>query len=149
MKLANAIEGGIAGISTLSLIQEAIGKIDGRVVPDGLLQHPKLLAKIKKQSKKGKYPAKLYLKLASELLSGAAYFGLTAVGKKKNAVLRGAILGAVAGLGSVVFNFDKDESELNREEILKALLTIALYTSGGLIAGVAIKKMAKNKKRKK
>jgi hypothetical protein len=148
MKLANAIEGGITGATTLSLIQEALHKIDPKAPRAKLLNSPGIIKRIKKQSKKkGGVSNKLYINLASELLSNAAYFGLTALGKKKNAVLRGGILGAAAGLGSAFLNDDK--SEESKASINNKILTVTLYTAGGMLAGAAIKKInKKNKKRK-
>ena len=148
MKLANAIEGGITGATTLGLIQEALHKIDPKAPRAKLLNSPGIIKRIKKQTKKkGGVPGKLYINLAGELLSNAAYFGLTALGKKKNAVLRGGILGAAAGLGSVFLNEDKSEDK--QTDIKNKILTITLYTAGGMLAGAAIKKMnKKNKKRK-
>lgn len=149
MNLASAIEGGITGASTLTLLQEAIGKIDTKRPPSGLLRKPGLLRKIKKASKKGKYPAELYIRLATDLLSSAAYYGITAVGKKNNAMLRGGLLGAAAGIGSAFFNYDSDKPAMTRDDMLKAALEIALYTSGGLLAGAAVQNMGKLKKKKK
>lgn len=154
MKLSRAIEGGLAGASTLSLLQEALHKIDHKA-PRPLFHQSGIIKKIKKKS--GKDRGKLYIKLAGELVSNAAYFGLTSLGKKKNAVLRGGLLGAAAGLGSAFLRADKDKefdgiadnSEVKRrKEAQRKILTVALYTAGGLLAGAAIKKAAKKKKKK-
>lgn len=152
MKLANAIEGGLTGATTLTLLQETLKKIDtGR---PGLkhLQKPGIIKKLKKKSKNGEDPSRLYIELAGELLSGAAYYGLTAIGKKKNAVLRGGLLGAAAGIGSVIFNNTEDDDfgEGNSsKDWMGDALTIALYTGGGLLAGLAVKNMKKTRKKKK
>ena len=141
MNIATAIEGGITGASTLTLLQEAISKIDPKSPPAGLLRKPGILKKIKKQTDKGKTPTKLYIQLGGELLSGAASYGLSAIGKKKNAVLRGALLGLGAGLATVWLSSSTDEdSDDNWRE---RVLTIALYTSAGLVAGYAVKKWGK------
>lgn len=164
MKLVNAIEGGLTGAGTLSLLQEALHKVD-HSSPRPLLQQAGLLKKLKKNSGKGGMKStKLYIRLASELVSNAALFGLSGLGKKRNAVLRGTLLGAAAGLGSAFLGEDKKEK--NREgdftsteqgiieaqpanaEIKKKIMTVALYTAGGLMAGLAVKKI-RGKKTKK
>lgn len=148
MKLANAIEGGITGATTLGLLQEALHKIDPKAPRAKLLNSPGIIKRIKKQSKKkGGVSNKLYINLASELLSNAAYFGLTALGKKKNAILRGGILGAAAGLGSAFLNESNPEDKTS--SVQNKIITVALYTAGGMLAGAAIKKINKKDKKKK
>ena len=149
MKLANAIEGGLTGATTLTLLQEALHKMDPKAPSTKLLNKPGIIKRLKKQSKKkGKSSNKLYINLAGELLSNAAFFGLTALGKKKNAVLRGGLLGAAAGLGAAFLNND-DENISHHDDIKKKLMTISLYTAGGLLAGTAIKKLNKARKKRK
>ena len=148
MKLANAIEGGITGATTLSLLQEALHKIDTKAPRAKLLNSPGIIKRLKKQSKKGMLSNKLYINLASELLSNAAYFGLTALGKKKNAVLRGGLLGAAAGLGSAFLN-DADKDDPAADTLKSKILTLTLYTAGGMLAGAAIKKISKKRKKSK
>ena len=151
MKLASAIESGLTGASTLSLLQEALHKIDPKS-PRPLLYKSGILDKLKNGKKKD--ATKLYIQLAGELLSNAAFYGLTGLGKKKNAVLRGGILGAAAGLGSVFLTHDKEGTEITkldgtpqlksgkRQTTLKdKALTVGLYTAGGILAGLAVKKL--------
>ena len=93
---------------------------------------------------------KLYVEMASEIIALAGYMGLTGLGKKKNVLLRGASLGAIAGLLAVIINAE-DEIDLkntNRDILRKQIETIALYTLGGLAAGGAIKMVNKKKKKK-
>lgn len=148
--MTNALEGGLAGATTLTLLHEAIDKIDPKAPKTRLLHNSRLLKKIKKQSnKKGRIPIKFYIRLATELLASAGYFGLSGLGKKKNAVLRGGLLGAAAGLGVAFLNSqdEEDKNQENRNATRDKILTIALYTAGGLIAGAAIKRFNKKKKK--
>ena len=163
MKLANAIEGGLTGAGTLSLLQEALHKVD-HSSPRPLLHQAGLIKKLKKNSgKPGMKSTKLYIQLASELVSNAALFGLSGLGKKKNAVLRGALLGAAAGVGSAFLHKEKDKQKAgdlsaNGEGVLtatpavsdvkKKAMTVALYTAGGLLAGLAIKNFSGKKAKK-
>lgn len=157
MKLASAIEGGLAGASTLTLLQEALHRMD-RKSPRPFLHRSGIIKDFKKAGKKGKGSSKLYIRLVGELLANAAAFGLTSLGKKKNAVLRGGLLGAGAGLGAAFIDNVDDKQRLNGrqmtkeeryQEIKDKVITMALYTAGGLLAGYAIKKLNGKKKRKK
>jgi hypothetical protein len=156
MKLTNAIEGGLAGATTLTLLQEALHRIDHRS-PRPLLHKSGIIKKLRKGSKG--HDSKLYIRLAGELLGNAALFGLTGLGKKKNAILRGGLLGATAGLGSA-FLADEREKE---KEILQPdgtttirkngtkdkIITVTLYTLGGILAGAAVQKINGGRKGKK
>jgi hypothetical protein len=152
MKLANAIEGGLAGATTLTLLQEALHKIDNKS-PRPLLHKSGIIKRIRKTgNKKGATANKLYIQLAGELLATSAYFGLSSLGKNKNAVLRGGLLGAAAGLGSIFLRDPEDEDPTaadNKNDFKDKALTVALYTAGGLLAGLAVKKMKKGSKSKR
>jgi hypothetical protein len=155
MKLASLLEGGLAGATTLSLIQEALYKIDSKA-PRPFLHQSGALKKFKNYSEhKGKHKPKDYVQLAGELLGTASIFGLSGLGKKKNALLRGGVLGLVAGLGAAYLNDLSDDEALvlpgerlgtirsENEELKKKILTVVLYTAGGVLAGAAVKKIKK------
>lgn len=158
MKIADVIEGGLAGVSTLSLIQEALGKWDG-TEPKTLLHQSDTIKQLQKGKKKGRRSKELYVNLAGELMGHAALFGLSGIGKKKNAVLRGGLLGAAAGL-AIAFLDDNEELrkqavhadgrmvDAEAEAIREKIITVVLYTLGGVLAGVAVKAV-NNKKVKK
>jgi len=161
MNLANAIEGGLTGAATLTLLQEALHKVDGNA-PRPFLHKSGIIKQIKKAKKKGT-SNKLYIKLAGELLSGVTYFGVAGLGKKKNVVLRGGLLGAAAGLGAAFLKDDEeakqhriaglDDVSINNEpantDVKNKILTVTLYTVGGLLAGAAIKRLSETSKGKK
>jgi hypothetical protein len=168
MKVANVIEGGIAGASTLAMLEKALQGIDSKTPGLKLLNKPGIIKRLRKESKK-KGSKKIFVKVAKELLTAGGYYGIVRWGKK-NALLRGALLGLATGLGVVFAESNKDKKNSkdlkdngydpdygslgqknrlllwisdNKEEIL----TVALYTAGGVLAGAALKKM--NKKSKK
>jgi hypothetical protein len=154
MKLTNVIEGGLTGISTLALLQEALHKIDSRS-PRPLSANTRMIRKLQKANGHPKKGNKYYIRLAQELLTNAAYFGLAGLGKKKNAVLRGGLLGTAAGLGSALMQNQDDGADTDitngiskRERLKKNILTVSLYTAGGLLAGTIVKKLNKKKKKK-
>ena len=76
--------------------------------------------------------------LAGDLASNTLYYSLIGVGSPAGAPLRGALLGAAAGLGAVVLppylGLGKAPRGLTPE--VKAM-TVAWYTVGGLVAGLA------------
>lgn len=157
MKLANAIEGGLTGATTLTLLQEALHKIDTKS-PRPFLNKSGIIKELKKAGNKGN-KNKLYVKMAGELLTSAAYFGLAGFGKKENVILRGGLLGAAAGLGSAFLQDNEEKVEqideamvdnkLQHNSTKSKILTVTLYTVGGLLAGAAIKRFNEGSKGKK
>jgi hypothetical protein len=79
-------------------------------------------------------PALLGAALGGDLAANASYYSL--VGGAANPVLAGAALGAAAGLGSV---FLPEHMGLGRQPTRRtpqtSVMTVALYTVGGLAAG--------------
>lgn len=147
MNLAKAIEGGVVGASTLTLLQEAIHKFDRNGTPGNLVLKPGILRKIKKYEKKGKPTGKLYIDLAGQLLAAVSYFGLSGLGKKRNAVLRGGLLGLGAGVVTAFLSNQGDESE--QMDVKKFAITVSSYAGAGMLAGAAVKKLQSKKKLKK
>lgn len=103
-------------------------------------------------------------------MAAGAYYGLIRFGKKENVLLRGGLLGALTGLG-VAFLDSNDDKTTNRtiedrmpenhnnsvpksefEKFLienrDKILTVALFMGGGVLAGSAVKKLGKKKKKK-
>lgn len=109
----------------------------------------------KATSKKSAKATKLWIKLAGELLGSTAFLSFSSLGKKKNAALRGALLGTVAGVGSVLLNKQDRRKEkavkLERfaspnqpaDPALAKAAQVALYT----VAGKVVQAKGKKKKR--
>jgi len=160
MKLASAIEGGLAGATTVSMLGEALRKIDEHSSAD-LFNGNSLIKTFKKaKSKKASKATKLWIKLASELLGSTAFLSLSSLGKKKNAALRGALLGTVAGLGSVVLNgHDNHKAKASGHEgyrlvkppadpVLAKAVQVALYALDEIIKEKMMQATGKKKKKK-
>jgi hypothetical protein len=164
MKLASAIEGGLAGVTTISLISEALREMDGKAPGANGIKSKKLKKRLKKAGSK-KSAAKSteqYIRLAADLLGAASVLGFTSLGKKKNAVLRGALLGAAAGLGAVLLNDFKEDRQngkinghegfpytmLPKDTLLQKAAEVGLFTLGGIIAGKMMQGPGKKKKKK-
>lgn len=84
--------------------------------------------------------------LAGDVVSNALYYSLAGVSSKKNVVKNATILGLTAGIGAV--NLPK-EMGLNDAPSNKTrqtqLMTVLLYTIGGLAAGLTMKLLQSKK----
>jgi hypothetical protein len=164
MNLVKTLEGGLKNPASLALLQEAFKLINSKPVKaeKKIKGHSELFKKIQHISGKKGLKTEKAVKQVGKLLASTGYLGLSGVGKKKNAIVRGGLLGAAAGLVSLFLNnsnsTSSQEKNLNgvsvpQNEIMyqtdNKLLTFTLYTIGGIIAGVAIKKLGNNKKIKK
>lgn len=161
-KLASALEGGLAGVTTISLLTETLRKINGHSSNNHLLDGRNLKRRFKKaKSKKPQKATKQFIRLAGDLLSSTAFLGVSSLGKKRNAMLRGGVLGTAAGLGSVLLNgLENGHGKTNGQEgyhltglpkdkFLSQVLEVSLYAIGGLIAGKVIQGVGKKKKKNK
>ena len=77
--------------------------------------------------------------LIGDITGNAAYYSLVRLAPEHSCIA-GATLGALAGVGAIILpeKMGLDASATNRSNKTK-LLTIALYTAGGLITGLAYK----------
>jgi hypothetical protein len=79
--------------------------------------------------------------LVGDLIGNTLYYALVSLGRPRHIYLRGACLGALAGLGAVVLppwlGLGERPSRARRST---ALLTVAWYTLGGLGAARAAKR---------
>jgi hypothetical protein len=163
MKLASALEGGLAGATTISLLTDTLKRINGHSSGPNVFKSKNLGKRFKKaRSKKPLKATKQIIQLAGDLLGSTAFLGLSSLGKKKNAMMRGALLGTAAGLGSVLLNSHEEKKRhkanghegypptgVAKDTLLTKALEVSLYTIGGMIAGRVIEGVGKKKKRKK
>lgn len=151
MKIAHAIEGGLAGATTLGLLEKALHNNKTKAPNLKMLTNPGIIKKLKRKGKK-KGGTKMYIELAKEVLAAGAYYGVARLGDKKSVVLRGALLGVITGLCMAFINEHQsnktNDTQTDEAKFKEQLLTVALYTAGGLIAGAAIKKFKKGRKKK-
>ena len=139
-----ALGPGLVGSLSLTLIHEGARRV---------LQHPPRMDVLGKRSLKkgfrwlGLRPAhgrRLHRQsLAGDLISNSLFYSLVAMGRPKHPYLRGAILGALAGLGAVVLPpYLGLGRRPSRARTSTALLTVAWYLLGGLSAARATRSLS-------
>lgn len=138
MKLASAL-GGLAGATTLSILNESVRKLD-KDAPKLDLLGMNAVAKLIKGPKGVPVQEKLQpVSLAGDIISNALYYGMANAVDKKSTLIRGALLGLGAGVGAITIpkKVGLDESAEYASTKTK-VLTIAWYVIGGLVAAAVI-----------
>lgn len=136
-----AIAGGFLGALTLTLLHETIR----RLTPDAPRMDRLGMEAISKglQSADADVPEEnslFNITMAGDIISNSLYYSLAGAGKKSQAVLNGVILGSAAGIGALFLpkTMGLNEAAATRTFQTK-LMTVALYITGGLAAGIAAK----------
>ena len=134
----SSIAGGAIGAASLTLVHEILR----RFLPDA----PRLDALgMQTLAKLGAGPDKLFSKtMAADLVSNAMFYSLAGMSNPRTAPMSGLALGALAGVGAVLApqHLPLDESTTNRTRKTQ-ILTVALYTLGGLAAGLTIRALSR------
>lgn len=133
---------GLAGAVSLTLVHQgarAVLKHPPRMDVLGMRSIQKLSKRLGLPTPHGRV---LYQQsLIGDLLSNTLYFALVSIGRPRRIYLRGALLGALAGLGAVVLppylGLGKQPSRAKRST---AFLTVLWYTLGGLGSARAAKR---------
>lgn len=137
MKLSSAIGGGLAGAVVLTLLHETLRRSTD-VAPRMDLLGMEAAAKTLQKADTDVPPKDSLFKLtmAGDLLSNSLYYSVMGVGKDRDAILRGALLGIAAGIGAVYLPkpLGLNAAPSNRTVETK-ILTVSLYTIGGIVAG--------------
>ena len=86
------------------------------------------------------------LTMAGDIIANTLYYTLAAIGKSKNATMRGSLLGLVAGVGGVLLpkRLGLTNAYSNRT-LTTRLMTMAIYTLGGLVNGKMLEVLAKQR----
>lgn len=138
--LADALIGGAVGATTLTLIHETAR----RTLPDA----PRMDTLGRRALARGLESVGLHppegealqvSALAGDLVANTLYYALAGLGPADDAIERGGIMGAVAGIGALalppVLGLGKDAS---LGTPARAAMTLGLYLAGGIAAGLAI-----------
>lgn len=136
MKVSAGLAGGLAGTLTVASMHEALR----RITPDAPRMDILDMDLIRKglQSIHKEVPKEDQLQrlaVGGELFCDTAYYGLTAIGRKKGTWLRGALLGLIAGVTAVVLPKPLGlPTEPSNKTLGTQLMTVGLYLMGGLVA---------------
>lgn len=136
MSLLRALGSGLAGAIALTAIHETAR----RLIPDaprmdvlGMRAIEKSLRALDQEP-----PLPLHeLTLASDITANSIYYSLVAAGDPQGAMLRGALLGAAAGVGAVVLPRQLGLGEQPSHAPATKVMTVAWYLAGGLAAAAA------------
>lgn len=141
MKSSAAIAGGVAGACAVASLHEGLKRITPDAPRMDLLDMealqkvlPLVNIKVPEQNELLKWT------VAGEAVSNIAYYSLAGIGSKKNVLLKGALLGLVAGITAVVLPkpLGLSEAPSNKTTGTRAM-TIGLYLIGGLVAAAISK----------
>jgi len=146
MKLSAAI-GGLAGACALTLMNQAIAKVD-RKAPRLDLLGMNAVAKFVKNPRSAPLFVQTLLPMtvAGDLISNTLYYALASGRDRNKTLIRGALLGLGAGLGAVVLpkpmGLDNSSTNFSRRT---QVMTIMYYIIGGVIAAATINAIEKDK----
>lgn len=147
MKFLSALQAGLAGAGSLTLMHQKLKKVDEDAPRMDLLGMNALARMLRVPFEKLEgNPAAYNLTLIGDILCNSFYYSLVGLGGKKGVLSRGALLGLLAGAGAVVLPkyLKLNEAYSNRSELTKAE-TVALYLIAGIIASAEYKATTKGK----
>lgn len=147
MKLLLSLAGGLAGAGVLTVLHEVLRRKDTEAPRMDLLGMNALSKLIRKSG--GEPPEKdtlFNITMAGDVAGNALYYSMAGAGDENKVWQRSLFLGLAAGAGAVLLPkpLGLNEQASNRTTETK-ILTIALYTAGGLVTAAAISWL-KNKK---
>lgn len=146
MNILSSIAGGFAGAIAITLLNEALKKID----PDAPRMDRMGMNAVSKGYKAFNEPVpsrqKLYnLGMLGDIISNTLFFSFTGKGSSRKSLFRGGLLGLSSGMGAV---FTPEHLGLEAEHSNKTtktqVMTVAYYLIGGLVAG-AVSKLVERK----
>ncbi len=133
--MANSMISGLAGAVTVTLLNEVLR----RTVPHAPRLDVLGMRSLAKAARGlgAETPERLFQPaLAGDLAANTAYYSLVSTGGRDHALLAGAILGLVAGIGAVTLpgpmGLGVGPTERTTET---ALMAAGMYFAGGLVAG--------------
>lgn len=143
MRAITALEGGLAGACALTVVHELVR----RAVPAaprmdllGMTALAKFLKSVGKNPPREK--SLYYITMAGDIVSNSLYYSLAGVGKKKNSILRGTILGFVAGLGAILLPKPMGlNPSYSSRTVQTQVMTVAWYTLGGFVSALIMNKL--------
>lgn len=136
MKLLSAIAGGVAGTATVALLHQALRGLTPDAPRVDKLNKELIRKGLKKAHKDVPDDAELQRwSVGGEILVDAAYYSLAGLGGRKGVWVRGALMGLVAGITTVVLPkpFGLSDKPTNKT-VATQLMSVGLYFAAGLVA---------------
>ena len=143
--MLGAVTAGAAGAVALTLVHEGVRRVADDAPRMDVLGERALAAGLRAAGAEPPPEPQLHrLALAGDLASNTAYYSLVGLsGGPEGAVARGLLLGVVAGVGAVYLPGPLGLGEApSRRTPQTAAMTVAWYTLGGLVAGLAYSALA-------
>lgn len=139
MKIVDGLIGGLAGAIGITLIHELTRKLYDDAPRLDKLGEQALQKVMHKTTDEAPPQKELYgPAMAGDLIANALYYGIAAAGTK-HPVKTAGFLGISAGLGAISL---PSKMGLNEEyaagTLQKKIITVGLYTLGGIIAGSVV-----------
>lgn len=141
-----SIVGGLAGAATLTILNETVRRFDAEAPRLDLLGR-NAVAKLVKGNAVA--PLRLIknskqIALAGDLISNSLYYAMAESPTKKQTLIRGALLGTVAGVGAVTLAKPMGiDPHIGEQPNKTKALTVAYYLIGGLVAAAMINLIVK------
>jgi hypothetical protein len=150
MRTLYALEGGVAGAAVLTIIHESLKKAIPGAPRMDLLGMNAMAKGLRVIGAKTPQERKLYgWSLTGDIISNSIFYSFAGIGKKENAIARGAALGLVAGLGAVLLPKPMGlEQRHSARSMETKLMTVGLYVVGGLVAAAVMRLLDKKKHKK-
>jgi hypothetical protein len=150
MKALYALEGGVAGAAALTLIHETVKKAVPNAPRMDLLGMNAMAKGLKAIGARTPSERQLYgWSLTGDLLSNTLFYSFAGIGKKENALMKGATLGLIAGLGAVLLPKPLGLKEETSDRTIETkIMTVGLYVIGGLVAAGVMKFLDRKKTKK-
>ena len=136
MKLLHAFGAGLAGAVVLTVTHQVLQKLVADAPRMDLMGEEALQKIADKTGKKLPKGNRDSITMAADIVGNGLYYALAAIGKPKNAALRASLLGLAAGVGGVLLPKPlRLTNAYSNRTLTTRLLTMAIYTLGGLISG--------------
>jgi hypothetical protein len=143
MKAESALEGGVTGATTLTILHEIVRRLDKNAPRMDEIGKEALGKLFKKLNLDVPDNDRLHLlATGTELLSNGLFYSLAGAGDKENVYVKGALLGLAAGIGAVTLpdKLGLDNRASNRTTQTK-WMTVAWYLIGGIVAAAVTAKL--------
>lgn len=137
--------GGLIGAIALNVIHQVAKRIDPEAPEIDKIGEEALAKTIRATGNEPPHGNNLFLAtLGSDVAANAVYFSMIGKGGKKNMLLRGAMLGAAAGIGTLQLTkpLGLDDAPVKKSRRTQAM-TVAWYLAAGLITAGVLKAIKK------